>query len=393
MPLRKSLSGCAAATAAAVCLAMPAHADEGLKIGFVSTFTGASGVLGRHMYDGFMLGVDHSGGKLGGMPTQVLQRDDQFAPDVGVRVARELVEQDNVNFIVGFVFSSVLNAASRVAFDAKTFLISGTAGPKELAGSGCSPWFFSAAPENDMSDEVAGEYATRAGYKRVSLVAPNYVAGRDALGSFKMFYKGEIVDETYTPLDQVDYATEIAQMRSTKPDAAYLFMPGGFGINFIRQFYQAGLRSEIHVISKATSDPTTIPAEGEAALGSTEVTHWGINLDNAANKRFVADFVGKYHYAPSSYAVNSYDAALLIDSAMRAVKGNVADKSGIRKALEQAAIQSPRGPFKFNVNHYPIHNVYRMEVAKDADGKLASLARETLAEGRADRFAKECHMQ
>src|SRR5579872_2894648 len=178
--------GGAAMLAAMAAFSLRAEAQQTLKIGFVSTFSGPSGVLGRHMYDGFMLAVDHAGGKLGGLPTEILKGDDQFKPDVGLQVTRQMVEQDKVSFVAGFVFSNVLIAASRPAFDSNTFIISSTAGPREFAGAKCSPWFFSAAPENDMNDEGAGYYATRVGYKRVYLVAPNYVAGRDALASFKL---------------------------------------------------------------------------------------------------------------------------------------------------------------------------------------------------------------
>ncbi len=292
-----------------------AASEETLKIGFVSTFSGGAGVLGQHMYDGFMLGVDHAGGKLGGMTTEIIKRDDQFKPDVGLEATRELVESDKVNFVVGFVFSNVLLAAAKPVLDSQTFLISGNAGPALLAGARCSPYFFSVAYQNDFNDEGAGIYYTNLGYKRVYLMAPNYVTGREALAGFKRTFKGEIVGEVYTKLDQVDYSAELAQLKAAAPDAAYVFFPGGFGVNFIKQFYQAGLRSQIPLLSKATVDLTNIAAQGDAAVGSKEVTHYNWDLDNPANKRFVTDFIKKYGYTPSIFSESSYDVAQLIDSA------------------------------------------------------------------------------
>jgi branched-chain amino acid transport system substrate-binding protein len=382
----------AALLTAALLAAHHAAAQEKLKIGFVSTFTGPAGVLGKHMYDGFMLALDHAGGKLGGLETEILKSDDQLKPDIGLQVTKQFVTQDKVDFVVGFAFSNVLIAASRPVFDAKTFVISGTAGPKELAGAACSPWYFSAAPENDMHDEAAGAYASKAGYKHVYLMAPNYSAGRDAVESFKLDYKGEILGEDYTKLDQMDFAAELAQLRAAKPDLAYVFFPGGLGINFIKQFSEAGLMGQIPLLSKATTDMTTLAAQGDAAIGNREVTHWALDLDNAANKRFVDDFTKKYGYPPSPYAENSYDAGQMIDAAIRAVNGKIADKDGLRKALERADIASPRGPFKMNRDHYPIEDEYMVEVTKRGDGSIVPLYKETLVEGKADRFAADCKM-
>ena len=224
--------GWAMAFALAAGFAERAQGEDTVKIGFISTFSGPAGMLGRHMYDGFMLGVDHAGGRLGGLPTEIVKGDDQLKPDIGLQLSRQMIDQDKVNFVAGFVFSNVLIAASRPLFDARIFVISSTAGPAEFAGANCSPWFFSAAPENDMNDEGAGYYATKVGYKRVSLMAPNYVAGRDALNSFKRDYKGEVISETYTRLDEMDFATELAELRTTKPDALYVFLPGGIRHQF-----------------------------------------------------------------------------------------------------------------------------------------------------------------
>ena len=376
-------------------LASPAHAEPAdfVKVGFITTLSGASGVLGQHMYDGFMLHLDQTGGKLGGLRADIIKGDDQFKPDVGLKISREMIERDHVDFIAGFVFSNVLLAALRPALDSQTFVLSGNAGPADYAGAKCSPYFFGVAYENDMNDEAAGIYYNQQGYKRVYLMAPNYITGRDALAGFKRTFKGEVVGEAYTKLDQMDYSAELTQMAAAKPDAAYVFFPGGFGVNFIKQFYQAGLRSSIPLLSKATVDLTNLPAEGEAALGSKEVTHWNWDLDNPANKDFVAAYRKKYGYTPSIFSESSYDLALLLDKAIAEVHGDLKDKEALRKAFERGDIKSPRGPFKFNTNHFPIHNQYVVEAKKLADGTLTLVNQGTVRENARDSFVDACHMK
>ena len=344
------------------------------------------------MYDGFMLHLAQTGGKLGGLRADVIKGDDQFKPDVGLKIAREMIERDHVDFLTGFVFSNVLLAVLKPAIDSKTFIMSGNAGPADYAGVKCSPYFFSVAYENDMNDEAAGLYYNKLGVKRVYLLAPNYVTGRDALAGFKRTFKGEIVGEAYTKLDQLDYSAELTQLQAAKPDAAYVFYPGGFGVNFVKQFAQAGLRGSVPLLSKATVDATNLPAQGDSAIGSKETTHWNWDLNNPANKSFVAAFKTKYGYMPSIFSEASYDVALLLDKAISEVGGNLKDKEALRKALERGDIASPRGPFKFNKNHYPIHNQYVVEAKKQEGGGVALITEGLIRENAEDSFVGACHM-
>ena len=369
-----------------------AQAAEPLKVGFISTFSGGGALLGQHMYDGFMLGLGERGGKLGGVPAQIIKGDDQLKPDIALKLARDMIQGEKVKFLVGFAFSNVLLAASKVGIDSETFVISANAGPADLAGKNCSPYFFSVAYQNEMNDESAGTYLTEAGVKKVYLMAPNYVAGREALGGFKRTFKGEIIGEVYTALDQVDYSAELSQMRAAKPDAAYIFYPGGLGVMFVKQFYQAGLRDSIPLLSKATVDLTNLTAQGEAAVGSKEVTHWNWDFDNPASKKFVTDYMKKYGYKPSIFSEGGYDSAQVLDRAISATNGNLTDNEGLRRALERAEIESPRGAFKFNTNHFPIHNSYLLEVTKDEADKPSLVTRKVIKEASSDSYASQCAM-
>jgi branched-chain amino acid transport system substrate-binding protein len=376
-----------------IAAAGPAPAAERVKIGFIATFSGPVGLLGQHGYDGFMLGVEHAGGKLGGLATEILKEDDQLKPDIGLQVAKKLLEKDRVDFVVGTTFSNVMMAIYRPVVDAKTFLISHNAGPSPLAGAQCSPFFFSASWQNDGPHEAMGKHVQDQGYKRVYLMAPNYQAGKDALAGFKRYFKGEVAGEVYTALNQPDYSAELTQLRAARPDALYVFYPGGMGVNFVKQYAQAGLLKEVPFFSAFTVDETTLKAQGDAAVGTYGTAFWNTGLKVAASERFVADFEKKYGYTPSTYAAQAYDAALLLDSGVRGVKGNLDDKDALRAALRKADFASVRGPFKYNTNQFPIESFYLHQVVKDASGRLKLENRGVVLAAHADAYARECPMK
>jgi branched-chain amino acid transport system substrate-binding protein len=380
-----------AATAAALLLASPAGAQT-VKIGFIATLSGPAGALGQHLYDGFMLGIDNAGGKLGGLTPEVIKEDDQLKPDVGLQAAQKLLQRDKVDFVTGIVFANVMMAIFKPVTDSKTFLIGANSGPSPIAGAQCSPYFFSTSWQNDDPHAAMGKYLQDKGVKRVYLMAPNYQAGKDAITGFRRTFKGEVVDEVYTAINQPDYSAEIATLRSAKPDAVFVFYPGGMGVNFVKQYAQAGLIKAIPLYSVFTVDSTTVNAQGDAAVGTFGTAFWTVDLKNPANEKFVASFRKKYNYEPSNYAAQAYDAAQLIDSAIKAVHGNLADKDALRAALKKADFPSVRGPFKFNNNGFPIQSYYLYETVRE-DGKLLQLGRGTVMKDVADAYAKDCPLK
>ncbi len=297
--------------------------------------------------------------------------DDQFKPDVARQLAEKYVRSDRVNFLTGMVFSNIMLAAAPIAFDNKIIYISPNAAPSPLAGKDCHPNFFAASWPNDAYHEAAGQHATNRGYKNAYLIAPNYQAGKDSLAGFKRFYKGSVVAEVYTQLGQLDYAAELAQVRAAKPEALYIFLPGGMGINFIKQFVAAGMSKDIPLIVPGFgSDQDIIRPVGDAMLGLFDTAHWALDFDNQANKKFVAAFEKEYKRMPSVFAAQGYDTALLIDAAVRDTKGKIEDVEAVRQALKAAKFESVRGAFKFNRNQMPIQNYYLRVVAKDNQGRL-----------------------
>ncbi|KXU84273.1 ABC transporter substrate-binding protein [Paraburkholderia monticola] len=361
------------ALCAAALLPAPVFAADAapLKIGFIGTLSGPGGALGQDQYDAFMLAIEQKGGKLGGVPVQVLRQDDQLKPDLALQEAQQLMSRDGVKIITGVTFSNVMMAIHKPVTSAGVVLIGSNAGPTQLAGAGCSPLFFSTSWNNDELHEAGGQLVTNLGYKRVYVMAPNYQAGRDAVSGFKRDYRGSIVDEVYTQVNQPDYSAELSQLQAAQPDAVYVFYPGGMGVNFVKQYRQAGLLGKIPLISVSTIDGTTLPALKELAVGAITSAPYSPDLQNPQNAQFVAAFTKKYGRPPSMYAAQSYDAATLLDTALTSVtslKGNVADSQALRRALAAAKFQSVRGPFSFDANQFPRAGFYRVDVVRTANG-------------------------
>ncbi len=280
-----------------------------------------------------------------------------------------MVKRDRVDFLTGVVFSNIMLAALPEAFDAKTIYISPNAAPSPHGGRGLQPVFFAASWPNDGYHEAAGQYANQRELKNAYLLAPNYQAGKDSLAGFKRFYKGKIADEIYTKLGQLDYAAELAQIRAAKPEALYVFLPGGMGINFIKQFVAAGLSKDIQlVVPGFSADQDIIRRSATRCSGLFNTAHWALDLANAANKKFVAEFEKEYKRIPSVFAAQGYDTALMIDAAIREVKGKLDDKDALRRRSSAANFDSVRG---VQVEHepYPIQNYYLRIVGKDAQGR------------------------
>jgi branched-chain amino acid transport system substrate-binding protein len=383
------------AAALAVLVASSAWANaEPLKIGLLTTLSGPGSGLGIDVRDGFKLGLEHLGGTLGGVETVLVEGDDQRSPEVAVQKATEMVERDQIYLMTGQVWSNLALAMMPTLARSKTFFVSPNAGPSQLAGKQCNPWFFATSYQNDNNHEATGAFVQEKGFKNVYLLAPNYPAGKDALTGFKRFYKGEVAGEIYTPLDQMDFAAELAKVRAAKPDAVYFFFPGGQGINFIKQYAQAGLKQEIPLFGPAFSvSQDVLPAVGDAATGIFNGAEWSPDLDNELNRPFVTDFKKAYGRLPSIYAAQAYDTALILDAAIKTTGDQWSDKDLFKTALEGVDMETVRGSFRFNTNHFPVQDYYVREVVKLDDGVITNRQVERIFEDHEDAYVGECGMK
>lgn len=378
---------------AAWALSGVAYCADKVKIGFISTMSGPSGAWGSEIRDGFNLGLKSREGKLGGLPVETVYGDDAGNPEVAKQLADKMMKRDKVDLITGIIFGHVVLAVAPAAIRNETFYISTYPGPHEFAGEKCSPYYFTVGFQSDAHHEAMGKHLNDRGYKRVYVIVPNFPAGTDAVNGFKRFYKGELAGEVYTRVNQPDYSAEIAQLRAAKPDAVYIFLPGAMGINFVKQYHQAGLAKELPLAGPGSSfDEDVLRAVGETALGYANAAQWNHDLDNPQNRKFVTDFEKEYNRLPSLFAALAYDAITYLDGAIADAKGKIEDKPAFRKALEAANFQSVRGPFKIASNHNTIQNYYLREVAKDAKGRVTNKTISTVLTGHSDPYGAQCKM-
>ncbi len=371
----------------------PTYAQT-VKIGFITTLSGPQGIIGEHMKNSVELALDHLGRKVGGLGVEVIYGDDQVKPDVGKQLADEMLKKHQVHFVSGVIWSNVMLAVAPTVTQAGTFMVGTNAGPHELAGKMCNELFFTTSWQNDQTPEAMGKHLSDQGVTDVYAMAPNYAAGKDMIAGFKRYFKGKIVAEVYTKLGQTDYQAEISQLRAANPKAVFVFYPGGMGIQFLKQYAQAGLREQLPLYSVYTVDEISLPAVKEAALGQWETRYWSPDLKNEANQRYVSDYRKKFGgKTPSFYGAQSYDGIMLIDSAVRAVKGDLGNKKGMIAAMRKADYKSTRGAYTYNTNHFPIQNFYLLKAVPASGGELEMQIQKTVFEKHKDAYAQDCGMK
>ncbi|MFP4125615.1 MAG: ABC transporter substrate-binding protein [Alphaproteobacteria bacterium] len=368
-------------------------AAEPIRVGMLLTLSGPPAALGQQARDGFMLAMEELGGELGGVEAEVLVEDIELKPDVAQTKARALIERDAVDVVVGTIFSNMLQAIFKPVIESDRVLLSPNAGPSAFAGRNCHPHFFAVSYQNDQNHEVLGRYAEDAGMASVVLLAPNYQAGRDSLAGFKRHYTGTIADEVYVPLGHQDFSAEIARIAAADPQALFTFMPGGMGVRLVKQFRQAGLADDVTFLSAFTVDETTLPAQGADARGFFGGGVWAPDVDNDASRAFVAAFDARYDYLPGVYAMFGYDTAMLLDSAVAAVEGDLADTDAFAAAVAAADFTSLRGDFRFNNNHFPVQDFYLLEVAERDDGRFQTTIAAKVFDDDADAYHADCGME
>lgn len=384
-----------ASAAGAATLAAPAivRAQTPLRIGFITTLSGPAGYLGQDIRDAFQLAIDQGNGRLGNAPVQIVVEDDGLRPGQGKSIAERMLKTDGIRLFSGIVFSNVLGAVAPDILDGGGIYVSPNAGPSNFAGRECHRNYFVVSWQNDSLHESAGRSASELGFSRAFILAPNYQAGQDALAGFKRMFRGQIIGEQFTRLDQTDFAAEMAAIRAANPDVVFQFHPGGLGIAFLRQYQQAGLLGRIPmVVASPSLDHTTLAAVGEAALGVNVTAQWNVDLPNPENQAFVAAFRAKYNRTPTYYASQGFDTALAIGAALAGTGGSVANTENFRTEMLKANFKSVRGAFRFGPNQHPIQDWYALKCERNAAGQLELRTIRKILENHGDSYAAQCRL-
>ena len=372
---------------------MPAIAADKIKVGFLATNSNGTTIgVSKEIRAGFDLGIKRLGGKLGGLPVEVITGDDQSNPDIGKQVFDRMVKRDKIDVVTGIVSSGVIYAIAPIAAQQQVFYINSNVGPRDFVADKCSPFYFNTGWHIESVNEAMGQYLASIGKKKVFVIGAGVPVGREHIEAFKRTYGQPVVGEIYYKPQTLDFSAEIAQIRAAQPDAVYAFAFGPLAVNFVKQYAQAGLKNIPLYGSAPLADEDTIPASGDAMTGVVTGSHWDYDLPTEVNKTFVADFQKDAGRAASLYNEQGYTTALVLDAAVRAVGGKIEDKTAFRKAIEKVSLETPRGPFKFNVDHSPVQNVYLREVVKNDKGELTNKTLKTIATGHTVRDAASCSM-
>lgn len=382
----------------AVCLVLAnvgqAFAQSKIKIGFISAQSGPLNVIGLEQKRGFEIAMDHLGGKFGQSSIEVVVADSKGNPGATVQEISRLIDKEKVDLIVGLSASNELVAGVKPIVDSKVFFIGMNGGVAINAGEQCNPYYFNAAFQNAQLTTGMGAFMSKQGVKKLYLIGADFEAGYEHTDAAKTGFKGEIIAQQFTPLTQLDFAADIAKIRASGADGVFAFYPGGLGIAFMRQWAQSGLIGKIPVFSNiALTEPTAFQAQGKSVIGTYVSAVYFAGIDNPVNKRFVQDFKSKFGRDPASYAGLAYDAMMLVESAVKEVKGNVKDQAAFRAALKKANFQSVRGSFAFSTNNHPIQNTYLTVVDERSDGSLYLKATDVIAERAPDTFVNKCPMK
>lgn len=371
-----------------------AQAADQIKLGLMTPLSGPISPAGAETKRGVDLALEELGNKLGGLPVKYTVVDDKTNPAEAVQGASKLIDDAKVDFVTGFSSSNTMIPVWKTFNDAGVFAIGALAGPLQFAGKDCVQNGFVVSFSNDDWPAAVGKYMSDKGVKSAFFVGADYQAGYEHVGAAMKYFKGKAVGPVYTPLTQLDFAPEMARIRAEKPDAVFAFLVGAGGVAFVKQYAQAGLQNQIPFYTEdPVANPLTFPAQGDAAVGLIMGTNWTADLDNPANKKFVAAFTAKYNRLPATFAALGYDSVKLIDSAVKEVGGKIENKDAVRAALRKANFQSVRGSFKFNNNHFPIQNLYIMEVKKDEKGNLKAVLKDTAIKDWQDPYHQECPMK
>ncbi len=390
---RLMLAATTAATAATGLKPRPARAADKVRIGFITTLSTPGGYLGADERDGFQLALNEGGGALGGIPAAIVVQDDAAKPASGRQIADAMLS-DGIRLFSGVNFSNVLEAVVPAVMEADGFYVSLNPGPSTFAGARCNRNYFVASYQNDTFHEASGLAANVLGYKDVTILAPNYQAGRDAATGFKRAFKGKIAEEIFVRIDQTDFSVELARLRQTTADGLFVFLAGGAGINFVKQYAASGLRGKVGLIlAPFVVDAQALAATGNAAEGVYSAASWSTELDVPRSREFVASFRKAYGRIPTVYAAHAYDTAYLIGSALQAVDGDFRGKpDAFRAALFAARFPTVRTRFSFASNHSPILDFFLLQVGRNDAGELVLLVRQQLASDWHDSYADACKM-
>jgi branched-chain amino acid transport system substrate-binding protein len=374
--------------AASTTLLLPqiARAQSGkVRVGLMLPYTGTFAQLGVAIENGFRMAVEEQGGKLGGREIEYFKVDDESEPSKGIENASKLVQRDKVDVLIGTVHSGVQMGIQKVVRDSGTLCIIPNAGVHAATRALCAPNVFRTSFTNSQPTLALGQAMIAKGHKKAVWITWKYAAGEEAFEGFKDSYTaagGTIVKDLSLPFPQVEFQALLTEIASLKPDAVACFFAGAGAAKFIKDYAAAGLKGKIPLYGSGFLTEGVLDAAGDAANGITTTMHYGDSLNTPRDNKFRLDYAKKFRLQPDVYAVQGYDAGLLLVKGANAVKGDMTNKATLYKAMETGVIDSPRGKWTMSKSHNPVQDIY-LRVVESKENKVIGVAAKALADSGA----------
>ena len=353
-----------------------------IRVGLMLPYTGTYAQLGAAITNGFKLAVSERGGKLGGRELEYFTVDDESDPAKAPENTNKLVQRDKVDVLVGTVHSGVQMGMVKIAKESGILLIIPNAGLVAATGPLCAPNIFRTSFSNWQPSYPMGKVLADRGIRNVVSLAWKYGAGEEAIAGFtEGFIKagGKSVRGLWIPFPNVEFQALLTEIASIKPEAVFVFFAGGGAAKFIKDYAAAGLRKPIPLFGSGFLTDGVLEAVDNAAEGLETTLHYGDGLNTKRDREFRSGYAKAYKIDPDVYAVQGYDAALLLAAGLDAVKGDIRKKKEIIAAMENTKIDSPRGPWTMSKAHNPVQDIYLRKVV-GRENKVIGVAHKALAD-------------
>jgi|TARA_B110000305_G_scaffold123535_1_gene138414 branched-chain amino acid transport system substrate-binding protein len=339
--------------------------NDAIRVGFMLPYTGTYAKLGAAIENGFRLALTELGDKPYGKSIDFYTVDDESNPAKSTDYANKIMTRDNVDVVIGTVHSGVAMGMIKVAKETGTLVIIPNAGANAATGSMCAPNVFRTSFSNWQPTHPLGKVMVENGHKKSVFVTWKYGAGEEALASFREGFEaegGEVIKELFVPFPNVEFQAILTEIAALKPDAVACFFAGGGAVKFVKDYAAAGLKSSIPLYGSGFLTEGVLEAQGADAEGITTTLHYADGLQNPKNLSFREAYREAYNEEADVYAVQGYDAGLLLIKALEETSGDLSQKTQAIKAMEGAEIDSPRGVWTMSKSHNPIQNFYTLRV-------------------------------
>lgn len=348
--------------------------QDPVKIGLLVPYTGVFTSNGVDITRGAELYLDEIGWKAGGREIKLIKEDSEMNGQVSLQKTRRLVESEKIDILTGVVSSTVAYAIRDYVVGNKLPFIISNAGARDLTRGDASEYIFRVSFANGQYEYPFAKYMyNELNIRKVVVMAPDYAAGLEKAEGFMISFKeagGEVIQEIYPKLGTTDYGPYFAQVKNA--DAVFVHFSAADSIKFVKQYDEYGLKRIPLYSAGDLVDESSLPGQGDSALGIVSALHYSAALTTPENQKFVKNYTAKYGDSPNMFAEQGYVSAQVIVKALDATGGNTSDKAQLLAAIRKVQFDAPRGPFKFDQKTQNVIFDTHIRKVEKVSGKLVN---------------------